>query len=237
LDPSQEKTGIGSIAIIVPAYQESHEVLHSTLHDLATTGYDVILIDDGSTVSLVDAASQWPLVSLLTHDHNQGQGAALRTGLQCAIAQGYEAVIFYDADGQHRVADIEVLLAPLRAGTADVVLGSRFMQQQNGRIPPSKQIILTLGKALHGILYGMWLTDAHNGLKALNAQAMQSIKITEPRSAHASELLYEIKRNQLRWVEVPVQIIYNPYAIKKGQKWWHAAPVGARVLWHWLRTR
>ncbi len=221
------------VAVIIPVFNENPEVLATTLADVFSTAYHILLIDDGSVPEV--RPLEHPHLTVIRHERNAGQGAAIRTGMQEALRLGYDAVVLFDADGQHRATDIPVLLKPILAGHADVVLGSRFIRGASVNMEFSRRAILWLGRVVHGLLYGMWLTDAHNGLKAFNRNALQQIRITEPRSAHASELLYEIKRHRLSWQEVPVQILYSAYSIKKGQKWWHAFGVGWRVIVHRLK--
>lgn len=221
------------VAVIIPVYNENPEVLAATLADVLRATYPVILVDDGS-VPVVQVPEQPDLV-VVRHERNAGQGAAIRSGIDEALRLGYDAIVLFDADGQHQASDIPTLLQPILEGHADVVLGSRFIQGASVKMELSRKVILSMGRITHGLLYGIWLTDAHNGLKAFNRYALQQIRITEPRSAHASELLYEIVRNKLRWQEVPVQILYSSYSIAKGQKWWHAFGIAWRVCLHRLK--
>jgi hypothetical protein len=62
------------------------------------------------------------------------------------------------------------------------------------------------------------VTDTHNGFRAFNALAAQRIEISQNHMAHATQILSEIGRHQLRYTEVPVQIVYTEYSVKKGQK-------------------
>ncbi len=70
---------------------------------------------------------------------------------------------------------------------------------------------------VNGILTGLWLTDAHNGFRALNRTALEKIKMTQNRMAHATEILSLIKNAKLRYEEVPVHIVYTDYSLNKGQ--------------------
>lgn len=218
-----------AVLVIVPAYNEAPETLSSVLRSLRAADYPVLLVDDGSVPSCADLAAQCGC-SYLAHPRNLGQGAALRTGMNYAVhAAQVEYVVHFDADGQHQVADLPDLLAPLRADEADVVLGSRFLLP-DPETPLLKRYLLKGGRLFHGLLLGMWLSDAHCGLRALNRRAFAAIQLEENRMAHASEILMEIRRHQLRWMEVPVRITYSEYAVKKGQSAWKALPIAWRVL-------
>lgn len=75
---------------------------------------------------------------------------------------------------------------------------------------------------MNGLMTGVWLTDAHNGFRALTAQAAAKIMLCENGFAHASEILSQIRRMQLRYVERPTRIIYSDYSKGKGQSTWNA---------------
>jgi hypothetical protein len=75
---------------------------------------------------------------------------------------------------------------------------------------------------VNGLLTGLWLSDAHNGLRALSARAARAIVLREAGSAHATEILTRIKRAGLAHVERPVRVAYTPYSLAKGQSGWAA---------------
>jgi len=100
---------------------------------------------------------------------------------------------------------------------ADIVLGSRFLAKNNSTIAVSKKIVLQVARYINYLMTGMLLTDAHNGLRAMNRKALDNITLTENRMAHASEILFEIKKHQLSYKEAPVHIQYTDYSRHKGQ--------------------
>lgn len=217
------------VLVIVPAYNEAPEILEAVLTGLRAATYPVVVVDDGSTPPCAEIAARCDC-RYLVHAQNAGQGAALRTGMQYAVLdENIQFVVHFDADGQHRVEDLPELLAPLQAGDCDVVLGSRFLGS-HPKMPKTKWYLLQAGRIFHLLLLGMWLTDAHCGLRALNRKAFSGMHLREPRMAHASEILMEIRRLGLRWREAPVRITYSDYAIKKGQSAWKAIPIALRVL-------
>ena len=126
-------------------------------------------------------------------------------------------VIHFDADGQHDPSDIAQLLGPLQKDEADIVFGSRFLEKKPSGLTASKKIILKAGRWINYLVTGVLLTDAHNGLRALNKKAIDSIHFHQTGMAHASEILYEVRRKSLRYLEQPVHIIYTDYSKSKGQ--------------------
>ena len=104
----------------------------------------------------------------------------------------------------------------LRTDAADVVFGSRFL---DGRTNPGllKKLVLKTAIAFSNATTGVHLTDTHNGLRAINRQAAASLSIKQNRMAHASEIIEQVGKAGLRYVEHPVHILYTDYSRKKGQ--------------------
>jgi glycosyltransferase involved in cell wall biosynthesis len=205
-----------SVFVVVPIYNEER-VIASALAPLLNRGYPVVAVDDGSTDDTWQIIRSLPVHSL-RHPVNLGQGAALQTGMTYALDHAAEFIVHFDADGQHSVDDIDALLEPLRTDEADVVLGSRFLRDADRRaIPPARRALLKGGVIVNGILTRVWLTDAHNGFRAMTRHAAGMIHLHENRFAHASEILTQIRRNRLRVVERPTAIVYTEHSQAKGQ--------------------
>ena len=202
------------IWVIVPAYNEEN-ALPGVLDGLLANGFIVVVIDDGSTDGTLEAARSRP-VHVLRHMINLGQGAALETGRVYALEQGAQYLCTYDADGQHDVDDVLNMFQRMQAEQADVAIGSRFLGEAVN-MPASRKYLLKAGIWFHRLMYGINLTDIHNGLRVMNRAAAEKIRITSPGMAHASEILVSIKRNGLRLIEVPVTIHYTEYSMAKGQ--------------------
>ena len=210
-----------NIYIIVPAYNES-TVIGETIRPLLSLGYHIVIVDDGSSDNTHEQACQFP-VTVLQHPINLGQGAALRTGTEFALQQGATAIVHFDADGQHPPERIHDLLAPILSSDAQVVLGSRFLDPNHSKdIPTIKKWVLKLGITFTGLTSGVWLTDTHNGLRALSREAAIKTQITEPRMAHASEIVTRIGKQRLIYQEIPTHIRYTAYAQQKGQSIFNA---------------
>jgi len=212
------------VFVVVPVYNEVR-VIAQTLTDLLVTDYQVVVVDDGSKDGTWYEVTRLPVYAL-QHPVNLGQGAALQTGTIFALIQGAEIIVHFDADGQHRVADIPALIAPLRQGSADLALGSRFLRPEDIQaIPPARRILLRLACLVNGVMTGVWLSDAHNGLRALTREAASKIHLRENRFAHASELLAQVQKGRLRYVEVPTRVVYSDYSRAKGQSAWNAVNI------------
>jgi len=213
-----------TVFVVVPIFNEG-PVIESTLGPLIDRGYSVVAVDDGSTDDSWSVIRSLPVYSL-HHTINLGQGASLQTGTAFALSRDAEFVVHFDADGQHNPDDIEVLLDPLRKGEADVVLGSRFLRDADRRaVPPAKRVLLRSGRLVNGVLTGLWLSDAHNGFRALTRDAAAKIELHENRFAHASEILAQIRAAKLRFVERPTAIVYTEHSVTKGQSMWNSIKI------------
>ena len=189
---------------------------------------DVVVVDDGSSDGTNRVAAGYP-VWLLTHVVNCGQGAALRTGLDFALARGAEILVTFDADGQHCVEDVEPLCEPIRRGTADIVLGSRFLGETEG-MPWLRWFTLKAGVAFTRVFSRVRVTDTHNGLRALSRRAAERIRLTQNRMAHASEILDEVRRLGLRYCEIPTTVRYSTSTLRKGQTSWNSLRIVGQLL-------
>ena len=207
--------------IVIACFNESLRI-KETVTSVLTLGYEVVVVDDGSSEDIKKELRDLP-VHFLRHPINLGQGASLQTGMDYAAQQGAKIVAHFDADGQHRREDLEKLIDFIRVGKADIVLGSRFLDKEDiAYIPVARRRILKLARFVNGCLSGLWMTDAHNGLRAMNRKAFLSIRLKENRMAHATEILQQIKEQKLTWKELPVRIIYTDYSQEKGQSSWNA---------------
>lgn len=195
--------------------------------------FHIAVIDDGSTQPLAPGI-QHERLYLLRHTINLGQGAALQTGFLFALRQGADYVITYDADGQHSAADIDLLLEPLIKNEADLALGSRFMPGASHNATRGRQITLRLARLVNYCFTGLRLSDAHNGLRALNRKALTTIYLSENRMAHATEILIQAARFKLRYREVPVHILYTDYSKKKGQSAFNSIRIFFDLVLHKL---
>lgn len=217
--------------IVIPSFNEG-AVIAQTLQSLAEWQPRIVVVDDGS----VDETANEVLASgarLVRHSVNLGQGAALMTGIRFALEQGADHIVTFDADGQHRPSDIHVLLQHASTEGADVVLGTRFLDQQTSEaIPESRRLLLKLAAHYTNLTTGLTLTDAHNGLRLFNRKAASQLDIRQNRMAHASELIAWLGRSELKVVEAPVEITYSTYSLAKGQN----AFSSFNILWDlWSR--
>jgi polyprenyl-phospho-N-acetylgalactosaminyl synthase len=201
--------------VVIPVFNEA-QVIADVVENVRQSFPNVVCVDDGSRDHSADEIAKTG-AHLVRHPVNMGQGASLQTGLSYALArEGGRYFITFDADGQHRVEDAERMLQIARDGKADVVLGSRFLEQVED-VPWAKRMMLRTVVALSPTARRLRLTDAHNGLRVLTRPIAEQLRITMNGMAHASEIVTFLARSRARVVEVPVTILYTDYSKAKGQ--------------------
>jgi glycosyltransferase involved in cell wall biosynthesis len=206
--------------LIVPLYNEE-QVVGDVIRQALQTFPRIVCVDDGSADNSVSQARLAGAV-VLEHVVNLGQGAALQTGINFALGEpNSDFFVTFDADGQHRTEDALAMVTRLASEDLDVIVGSRFLDKRTS-VSFLKRAVLRVATAAQRLSTGVKLTDAHNGLRALNVHAASSIRITQNRMAHASEIISDISRLKLRYAEQPVHIIYTDYSRAKGQSLWNS---------------
>ena len=208
-----------SIFVVIPTYNE-RQVLGKTISELAEYGYSIVVVDDGSAIPERQFLPRDTSSNLwyLRHISNLGAGAAVETGTRFALQQDARIIVHFDADGQHIPALIEKLVEPIVNGTAEVVMGSRFMQASDRALVPwKKRLLLKGGVFVSWLFTGVWLTDTHIGFRALSRTTAERIQMTENGYAHCTEILELIRKSGASYIEVPTAVRYTAYSVSKGQ--------------------
>lgn len=231
--PTSHETSLNrSIFAVIPAFNEG-QAITEVVRECQRHVDRVVVVDDASSDDTA-ACACLPGVDVLRHPVNLGQGAALQTGIQYALAAGATEIVTLDADGQHDPAEIPRMLSAMDAQGADVALGSRFSGQALG-IPFIRRSILRIAVIFTRVTTGLDVTDCHNGFRVFRAPAARQLRIAQNRMAHASEILEEIARKRMRYVEVPVTIRYTEYSMAKGQSSLNSFNILLDLVLNWLR--
>ncbi|MCD2444073.1 glycosyltransferase family 2 protein [Agromyces sp. SYSU K20354] len=201
--------------IVIPLYNEE-SVIGRVVAELREHFDHIVCIDDGSTDGSI-AAAEAAGARVLRHPVNLGQGAALQTGFEYVRTQpdaGY--IVTFDADGQHRIEDAMLMLDLAKRDDVAIVFGSRFLDD---RTNPGwvKRVVLKTAVWVTNRTTGLQLTDAHNGLRVIRADAASRITLEQDRMAHATEIVLKLGRTGLPWREFPVELLYTDYSKSKGQ--------------------
>lgn len=204
------------IWIIVPAFNEE-QVIGDVVAGLRSAFANVVCVDDGSRDDTAQVALRAG-AHVVPHPVNLGQGAAIQTGVEYARRQpGSTLFATFDADGQHRIADVLAMIDRISRGDADIVIGTRFNGAAAVRTPPLKRIILRTAAWMSPSSRRLGLTDAHNGLRVFNRTVADHLNLTMSGMSHAGEFIKLIDEHHWRVVEMPVEILYTDYSLSKGQ--------------------
>lgn len=200
--------------IVVPAFNEEKTIV-SVIKGLKKEGCNnIIVVDDCSKDATYRLASKEKVI-LLHHSLNRGLGGALGTGIKAALEEGADIIVTFDADGQHNPKDIKKLIDLIKKGKAEAVIGSRLLDKAG--MPWYRILQNFIGNVITFVLFGIWTTDSQSGLRAFSRKAAQKIRIKTNRMEVSSEIIGEIRRNKLKFREVPIKAIYTEYSLSKGQ--------------------
>ncbi len=198
---------MGDDLIIIPAFNEE-ENLGAVLSAIAADapGFDVVVINDGSSDRTSAVARSFPGVRVVDLPVNIGIGGAVQTGFISAKERGHRLAVQVDGDGQHIPAEIRKIAAPIRAGEADVVIGSRFLD--SARFPGSvfRRAGIRIFQLVNRALLGERITDSTSGFRAYNRRAIEVLAERYPDDYPEPEAIFILRRKGLRVREVPVEM-------------------------------
>lgn len=183
------------VAIVIPVYNEA-DVIKEVANSVLEIFNNVICVDDGSVDNSAREISKTK-AQLVQHPINLGQGAALQTGIEYALLNdNIQYFVTYDADGQHNLSDVKLMLETIKKSGVDIVLGSRFLGKAEN-ITWLKRRILWLAVRFSNKTSGIKLTDAHNGLRVFNRKVAEQLNITMADFSHASEIIERIAHKKV----------------------------------------
>lgn len=217
------------LSVVMPVYNEAGHIEKIVDAVLAVpVPKELIIVDDCSkdgTRDKLAAIGRRSGVRILLHEVNKGKGAALRTGFAAAAG---DLVIVQDADLEYDPREYPGLIAPILAGKADVVYGTRF--PAGGERRPG-EFIHTAGNRFltffSNLVTGLHLTDMETCYKVFRRTLIQGIRLQENRFGFEPEITAKIARRQCRVLEVPVSYSGRGYAEGKKIGWKDAV----RALW------
>jgi glycosyltransferase involved in cell wall biosynthesis len=166
----------------------------------------VIVVDDGSTDHTSQVAIQAG-AEVIRHPVSRGAGAATRTGLEAAFKSGADIIVTLDGDNQHNPDEIPDVLKPFASGEADLVIGSRFLQ--DARVPVFRKFGIDLITWLYNVGHKKKIVDGQIGFRAYNRKAAEAMNITYPGFGFSIQTLVQARKRGLKIAEAPISCIYH----------------------------
>ncbi len=194
------------IVIGIPAFNEEKNIA-GILIKLKKFSQHIIVCDDGSN-DLTAKISEELGAIVIKHEKNLGYGAAIKSIFLKSQEINADVLITFDADGQHRIEDINKVLEPIKDNTADMVIGSRFLNNKQ-KIPKYRKVGIKAITELTNIVGGTKITDSQSGFRAYNKKILEKINPTESGMGISTEILIKIQKSGLRITEVPIIISYE----------------------------
>lgn len=220
--------------IVIPALNEA-PAIEEVVRQAVRVADAVIVVDDGSSDG-TGAVAERAGALVVRHTVNRGTGAATATGLAAALRVGADLIVTMDADGQHRAEDAERIFARLAGGDVDFVSGSRILgvKEGAGRMPLRRRVYNWIGNFLTMLLFGVWVSDSQSGLRGLSARAASSIELRTNGFEICSEMVYQVRKQGLRYAEVSVPAIYTEHSLSKGQSFVNGVRTATRLIFRRL---
>jgi len=195
------------ITIGIPAYNEEKNI-SGIIKKLQKITNKIIVCDDGSSDSTAKIAREMGAL-VVQHETNLGYGSAIRSIFLKAREDKSEFLITLDSDGQHRIEDIPAILTPLETGKADLVIGSRFLNNDGKNVPSYRKAGIKILTKLANTSLEQNITDSQSGFRGYSNQVIQNITPSESGMGVSNEILIKASKQGLKIVEVPIIILYD----------------------------
>jgi len=138
-----------------------------------------------------------------------GYGSAIRSIFLKAREENSESLITLDSDGQHRIEDIQTILKPLQNKEADLVIGSRFLNDDGKNVPSYRKVGIKILTKLANTSLDQNITDSQSGFRGYSQEIIQNITPSESGMGVSNEILIKASKQGLKIVEVPIIILYD----------------------------
>jgi len=194
------------IIIGIPAFNEGKNIA-SILLKLKKISKDIIVCNDGSTDLTGNIAEELG-ANVIHHKKNLGYGAGIRSIFLKAQEMNADILITFDADGQHRIEDIDSVLKPMINNEADMIIGSRFLDKNN-EIPKYREIGIKAITSITNSSIGKKLSDSQSGFRGYNKKILDSIVPSDSGMGVSTEILIKAAKKKFRIIEVPIVVSYE----------------------------
>ena len=190
----------------IPAFNEEKNIaaIITKLADITDT---IIVCNDGSSDLTSDIAEKMG-VFVINHEKNLGYGAAIRSIFLKAKELDGDILVTFDADGQHRIEDIEKVTKPIIDQEADLVIGSRFLDESEKEVPRYRKVGIKVITKITNASIKKQLTDSQSGFRAYSKKVLNELNLSELGMGISTEILIKASSKNFRITEVPIKILY-----------------------------
>jgi glycosyltransferase involved in cell wall biosynthesis len=193
------------ICVIIPTYNES-KAIAGLINQVRQLGLKAIIIDDGSDDDTVKIAAECG-AEVLRNKSNLGKGASLIKGYNCAIAQGFDAVISMDGDGQHSCRDIQAFIQKAETSSGAVIVGNRMAIPKG--MPVLRVITNRFMSSLISLIVKQHIPDTQCGFRLVKKEVLAQMDLSTSKYETESEVLIRAAHLGFKIESVPVSVIYS----------------------------
>ena len=195
------------IIIGIPAFNEEKNIA-SIITKLMNITDSIIVCNDGSSDLTSEIAEKMGAV-VINHKKNLGYGGAIRSIFLKAKELDGDILVTFDADGQHRIEDIENVTTPIINQEAELVIGSRFLDDSEKEVPQYRKVGIKVITKITNASIKEKLTDSQSGFRAYSKKVVDELNPSELGMGISTEILIKASSKNFKIVEVPIKILYS----------------------------
>ena len=196
-----------SIIVGIPAFNEEKNIAVLIIQ-LKKVADKIIVCNDGST-DLTSKIAEELGATVINHEKNLGYGAAIRSIFLKSRDLSGDILVTFDADGQHRVEDINKVINPIINEESDLVIGSRFLDENEKEVPQYRKVGIKIITKITNATIKKQLTDSQSGFRAYSKKVLDELNPSELGMGISTEILIKASAKNFRISEVPIKITYN----------------------------
>ena len=195
------------IIIGIPAFNEEKNIA-SIITKLRNISDTIVVCNDGSSDLTSEIAERMGAV-VINHGKNLGYGGAIRSIFLKAKELDGDILVTFDADGQHRIEDIENVITPIVEEKADLVIGSRFLDESEKEVPQYRKVGIKVITKITNASIKEQITDSQSGFRAYSKKVVDELNPSELGMGISTEILIKASTKNFKITEVPIKILYS----------------------------
>ena len=194
------------ITVGIPAYNEEKNIA-KIIVKLKKIADKIIVCNDGSTDLTSEIAENLGAI-VINHTKNRGYGSGIKSILEKSKEIGSEVLVTFDGDGQHRVEDIKKIIEPIEKNEIDLVIGSRFLNEEQ-EVPQYRKLGIKLITKITNANLKEKITDSQSGFRAYSKEVISKLNTSDMGMGVSTEILIKASSLNFKIGEVPITILYD----------------------------